>query len=480
MDKSQKDIKNEHTVYNKLENTEYNVDFSGASILEKLLGSVKTVEILSDTNSETTEDQESPKEDQQLSKKPSLPQSLPPPISENLLQFHILVKNCKGPPITVVNLVDDAHAPIDFEFINESRYAPDVPRPQQLQVKPCMCQTEELQTRESVGLINKNLMKGDFRGIEQVEDKMNMNASSIFSGYTQESFKKIVNRGCKPLLSDHEETSHICVHDADVGCAYNSSGLLQLPEKSAIYECNWMCPCGPSCYNRLIQRGPQVLLQIFRTENKGWGVRTLETLQKGQFVAEYVGEIITYTEAERRGKLNDELGSTYLFDLDFETQEDMNTEFTIDAEKCGNITHFLNHSCSPNLQIRAAYINHCDSRLHQLAFFTKDRIPAGTELTFDYNPSAPFPGDKGYVDFTDSEATKTPFSFRSPNRSSRPGPNMSGVQEGVQFNGTENMDVDTTKMETPKKKKQQPAPYVHKGYKCYCGAGRCRGFVFLS
>ena len=46
----------------------------------------------------------------------------------------------------------------------------------------------------------------------------------------------------------------------------------------------------------------QLKLCIFRTSNgRGWGVKTLETIRKNTFVIEYVGEVITNEEAERRG-----------------------------------------------------------------------------------------------------------------------------------------------------------------------------------
>ena len=60
-------------------------------------------------------------------------------------------------------------------------------------------------------------------------------------------------------------------------------------------------------------------------------------------MTEYVGEIITTEEAERRGKFYDQAGATYLFDLDF---DDDVQAFTIDATKYGNVSHFLNHSVS--------------------------------------------------------------------------------------------------------------------------------------
>ena len=81
---------------------------------------------------------------------------------------------------------------------------------------------------------------------------------------------------------------------------------------------------------------------IFRTPNGcGWGVKTMELIEKHQLVTEYVGEAITQEEAEERGKVYDSCGQTYLFDLDFNEGECL---YTLDAKKYGNISHFINHS----------------------------------------------------------------------------------------------------------------------------------------
>ena len=88
---------------------------------------------------------------------------------------------------------------------------------------------------------------------------------------------------------------------------------------------------------------------IFRTpDGRGWGVKTLDMIRKNQFVLEYVGEIITSDEAERRGKIYDAAQQTYLFDLDLETGE---ASYTIDAYRYGNVSHFINHSVSTDFLI---------------------------------------------------------------------------------------------------------------------------------
>ena len=39
----------------------------------------------------------------------------------------------------------------------------------------------------------------------------------------------------------------------------------------------------------------------FKTDQCGWGVETLADIPAGTFVCEYIGELITEQEAERRG-----------------------------------------------------------------------------------------------------------------------------------------------------------------------------------
>ncbi|XP_078520830.1 histone-lysine N-methyltransferase SUV39H1 isoform X2 [Lissotriton helveticus] len=180
--------------------------------------------------------------------------------------------------------------------------------------------------------------------------------------------------------------------------AYNDQGQVKIRAGKPIYECNKRCLCGMDCPNRVVQKGIQYDMCIFRTPNhRGWGVRTLEKIRKNSFVMEYVGEIITSEEAERRGQVYDRQGATYLFDLDY--VEDV---YTVDAAYYGNISHFVNHSCSPNLQVYNVFIENIDERLPRIAFFATRTIRPGEELTFDYNMQ---------VDPVDAESTRMDSNF---------------------------------------------------------------------
>lgn len=45
-----------------------------------------------------------------------------------------------------------------------------------------------------------------------------------------------------------------------------------LRSRFPIYECNERCGCGDDCANKVVSRGRKVPLQVFKTENRGWGM----------------------------------------------------------------------------------------------------------------------------------------------------------------------------------------------------------------
>lgn len=90
----------------------------------------------------------------------------------------------------------------------------------------------------------------------------------------------------------------------EIICSINLLLQQQVSYGTPIYECNNRCKCGPDCVNRVVQKGRTVGLCIFRTENnRGWGVKAMENIKKDSLVTEYVGEVITSEEAERRGHI---------------------------------------------------------------------------------------------------------------------------------------------------------------------------------
>lgn len=70
-----------------------------------------------------------------------------------------------------------------------------------------------------------------------------------------------------------------------------------------------------------------------------------------------------------------------MFDLDFNSVEN---PYVVDAAHNGNVTHFINHSCDPNLGVWAVWADCLDPNLPMLALFATRDIEVGEELSFDY------------------------------------------------------------------------------------------------
>ncbi|VDD76908.1 unnamed protein product [Mesocestoides corti] len=175
--------------------------------------------------------------------------------------------------------------------------------------------------------------------------------------------------------------SGCCAINSGARVPYNLSKKLLVPPGHPVFECNSTCGCGPTCPFRVVQLGRKVPLTVFRTSNgRGWGVKAAERIPKGTFVCEYIGEIITFEEAEQRGQSYDKQRMTYLFDLDFDGE----THYTVDAFQMGNVSHFINHSCNPNLTVRCTFIECLNTELPRLALFASRNISRNEEITFDY------------------------------------------------------------------------------------------------
>lgn len=167
--------------------------------------------------------------------------------------------------------------------------------------------------------------------------------------------------------------------DISVRSWYDQNSVLKegfdFQEPPMIFECNDMCSCNVnSCNNRVVQHGITARMQVYKTYGMGWGVKSLVDIPKGGFVCEYVGELISDAEAEQRE--ND----SYLFDLE---NRDGDT-FCIDANRFGNVTRFINHSCSPNLVPVKVFTSHQDLRFPHIAMFASKNIKKGDVLGFDY------------------------------------------------------------------------------------------------
>ncbi|NWR69817.1 SETMR methyltransferase, partial [Centropus unirufus] len=184
-------------------------------------------------------------------------------------------------------------------------------------------------------------------------------------------------------------TSSCVVHECSClrhGESYSSLCLRPTAEKEGytkpVFECNAMCQCGESCQNRVVQRGLQFRLEVFKTEKKGWGLRTLEFIGKGRFVCEYAGEVLGFNEARRRIQAQTLKDSNYIIAVREHLHSGQIMETFVDPTYTGNVGRFLNHSCEPNLFMVPVRV---DSMVPKLALFAATEISAGEELSYDYS-----------------------------------------------------------------------------------------------
>ncbi|CAK9151464.1 unnamed protein product [Ilex paraguariensis] len=183
---------------------------------------------------------------------------------------------------------------------------------------------------------------------------------------------------CTNGCSDSEQCSCALKNGGEI--PFNNSGAI-VRAKPVVYECGSSCKCPPSCMNRSTQHSVRYQLEVFKTESRGWGVRSQDFISSGSFICEYVGELLREKEAEERAGSDE-----YLFDIgnsQFDETED--DTFTIDAAQFGNVGRFINHSCSPNLYAQNVFYDHDDQRMPHVMLFASKNITPLRELTYDYN-----------------------------------------------------------------------------------------------
>jgi len=142
-----------------------------------------------------------------------------------------------------------------------------------------------------------------------------------------------------------------------------------------------ICPAAEKCGNMQFQRQKYPKLSVERASSKGWGLFPKQDLKKGDFIIEYVGELISTDEFKKRIDQNNKINKGAEKNCYYMV---MDNRRVIDAADKGNIARFMNHSCKPNCETQKWTVNG-DIRI---GLFALKDIPAGTELNFNYQLEA--------------------------------------------------------------------------------------------
>ncbi|OTF80990.1 Bromo Adjacent Homology (BAH) domain contaning protein, partial [Euroglyphus maynei] len=135
------------------------------------------------------------------------------------------------------------------------------------------------------------------------------------------------------------------------------------------------CPAKDRCSNQRIQRhhwSPG--LERFMTRHRGFGIRTTETIHKGEFILEYIGEIVSDRLFLKR--MNERYNNDqHHYCLKIEPG------VVIDGYRVGNEGRFVNHSCEPNCEMQKWAVN----GYYRICMFALRDIEPMEELFYDYN-----------------------------------------------------------------------------------------------
>lgn len=135
-----------------------------------------------------------------------------------------------GPPVSLINDIDDSSPPVSFNFVNSSIIGEGVQTVEEGFMIGCNCRDE-----------NGRNCGCEYRTCSCLQHSAKDESGNHHFPY---SASKLM-RGC--LRSFYLNSRH------------------------HIYECNKNCNCRDNCKNKVVQHGRQVPLEIFKTENRGWG-----------------------------------------------------------------------------------------------------------------------------------------------------------------------------------------------------------------
>lgn len=218
--------------------------------------------------------------------------------------------------------------------------------------------------------------------------------STVFPPYV---YTCVGSTGCE--CEGECRTGCICFLKNGREFPYDQNGIL-LRGKPLIFECGPNCHCPPTCRNRVSQKGIRYQLEVFRSKETGWGVRSLDLIQAGSFICEYAGVALTREQAQILTMNGDHLIYPRRFSERWREWGDLSQaysdyvcpsypsvpplDFAMDVSKMRNAACYISHSLIPNVFVQLVLYDHSNVSFPHLMLFAMENIPPMRELGLDY------------------------------------------------------------------------------------------------
>ncbi|XP_015113750.1 probable histone-lysine N-methyltransferase CG1716 [Diachasma alloeum] len=248
--------------------------------------------------------------------------------------------NAEALPSLPENSVSSSSISSESESLKESRNSSPVPKPPQRTPAPEETDPELEERLSQFEIIKENLY--------------------LTERYTNKETKRMT---CDCFLTEEE------LERGEMGCGEDCLNRLLM------IECGPRCNINERCTNKRFQNCDYAKCEVFRTEKKGLGLRAVQDLEPGEFIMEYVGEVLDPRDFRRRAKEYSKDKNKHYYFMALKSDQ------IIDATIKGNISRFINHSCDPNAETQKWTVN---GEL-RIGFFNRRFVAAGEEITFDYH-----------------------------------------------------------------------------------------------
>lgn len=192
---------------------------------------------------------------------------------------------------------------------------------------------------------------------------------ALFEQISENEYKceRIISKESKKMQCDCFLTKSE-IDRGELGCGEDCLNRMLM------IECGNRCVVGDRCTNKRFQKIMNADCAIFKAGKKGFGMKAAAMIPEGEFIMEYVGEVLNSEQFEEKVE-------TYSLDKNIHHYfMALRNDCIIDATIRGNISRFINHSCDPNAETQKWTVN---GEL-RVGFFSRRTIYPDQEITFDY------------------------------------------------------------------------------------------------